>query len=48
MLLQGVAPKEIATRRGVSVPTVRSQMSAIFDKTSCRCQRELVALLGTQ
>ncbi len=46
LLLQGMAPKHIAARRGVSVATVRSQMSAIFGKTSCSSQRELIAALG--
>jgi DNA-binding CsgD family transcriptional regulator len=46
LLLQGVAPKHIASRRGASVTTVRSQMSSIFGKTSCRSQRELIAALG--
>lgn len=47
LLLQGVAPKHIASRRGSSVTTVRSQMSSLFGKTSCRSQRELIAALGT-
>lgn len=48
LLLQGIAPKHIASRRGASVTTVRSQMSSLFSKTSCRSQRELIAALGTR
>lgn len=46
MLLQGMAPKEIAARRGTALSTVRTQMSALFAKTLCRSQRELIAAIG--
>lgn len=46
LLLQGVAPKEIAARRGASLSTVRTQMSSLFAKTRCRSQRELIASIG--
>lgn len=46
LLLQGMAPKEIAARRGAALSTVRTQMSALFAKTLCRSQRELIAAIG--
>lgn len=46
LLAQGVAPKEIASRRGVSVHTVRTQMKSVFQKLDVRSQRELVVTLG--
>lgn len=47
MLLEGMAPKEIAALRGAALSTVRTQMSALFAKTLCRSQRELIAAIGT-
>lgn len=44
-LLQGGTRTEIAARLGVSLSTVRTHLSHIFDKTGTRRQSELVALL---
>jgi len=46
MLLDGQVPKKIAQQRGVSVATVRAQLSAVFSKTGCRTQKELIMRLG--
>ena len=44
LLLQDLAPKEIAERLNLGVRTVRSQLSSLYAKTGARNQRELVAL----
>jgi DNA-binding CsgD family transcriptional regulator/PAS domain-containing protein len=44
-LLAGKSLSTIALERGVSLNTVRNQLAAIFDKTDCRRQQELVRLL---
>lgn len=46
MLLQGLSAKAIASLRGASVNTVRSQIMAILDKTGHNSQRELIAAFG--
>ncbi len=46
LLAEGVAPKEIASRRDVSVHTVRTQMKSVFQKLDVRSQRELVVALA--
>lgn len=45
-LLHGRSPEEIATERGVAMPTVRSQLQSLFAKTDCRRQADLIRLLG--
>jgi DNA-binding CsgD family transcriptional regulator len=45
-MLQGLPAKAIATRRGSSVNTIRSQIMAILDKTGHRSQKELMASVG--
>lgn len=45
-VLQGLAAKAIANRRGASVNTVRSQIMSILDKTGHNSQRELIASFG--
>ncbi|HXE47114.1 MAG TPA: helix-turn-helix transcriptional regulator [Ramlibacter sp.] len=45
-LLQGLPAKTIATSRGASVNTVRSQIMTILDKTGHKSQRELIASFG--
>jgi DNA-binding CsgD family transcriptional regulator len=45
-LLQGLSAKAIASMRGASVNTVRSQIMAILDKTGHNSQRELIASFG--
>ena len=46
-LLTGFAPEAIATIRGVSVGTVRTQIKSLFLKTSTRRQSDLLRLLHT-
>lgn len=43
---KGGSLADIAAQRGVSVHTVRNQLSAVFDKTGCRRQQDLVRLLA--
>lgn len=45
LLASGADLKTIATARGCSVETVRTQVKALFDKTGARRQGELIALL---
>jgi DNA-binding CsgD family transcriptional regulator len=45
-LLQGLSAKSIASLRGASINTVRSQIMAILDKTGHNSQRELIASFG--
>lgn len=42
-MLTGMPAKTIASQRGASVNTVRTQIMAILDKTGFRSQRELIA-----
>lgn len=44
---RGEAPRDTAQRLGVSIATVRTQLSAVFQKTGTSRQPELVQLLGT-
>lgn len=44
LLLQDLAPKEIAERLKLGVRTVRSQLSSLYAKTGTHNQRQLVAL----
>lgn len=44
-LLEGRSAKQIAQRRRASVNTVRTHVKAIFEKTGCRSQRELIVRL---
>jgi len=44
---RGEAPRDTAQRLGVSIATVRTQLSAVFQKTGTSRQAELVQLLGT-
>ena len=45
-LMRGRTLKEIAEDGGVSITTVRSQLSSILEKTGCTRQAELVGLLA--
>lgn len=45
LLCEGLLPKECATRLGISINTVRSQLRALFRKTGTERQAELVQLL---
>ena len=47
-LAAGDTLRAVAARRGVSINTVRNQLSAVFDKTNCRRQQDLVRLLATR
>ena len=49
-LVDGATLKEFATRRGVSVHTVRNQLKQLFHKTGVRRQSDLIrlALLATR
>lgn len=42
-LCEGSALEDVAQERGVALSTVRTQMKAIYSKTDCRRQSELVA-----
>ncbi|MFT4242092.1 MAG: hypothetical protein QM569_07400 [Acidovorax sp.] len=46
LLLENLAPAEMAERLQVKISTVRSQLSAIFAKTGTTRQQELIRLLG--
>ncbi len=46
LLLKGQTPAEIAESLNLKLPTVRSQLSAIFAKTGTARQQELIRLLG--
>jgi DNA-binding CsgD family transcriptional regulator len=45
-LMRGQTLTEIAADGGVSITTVRSQLSSILEKTGCGRQAELVGLLA--
>jgi DNA-binding CsgD family transcriptional regulator/PAS domain-containing protein len=45
-LLQGLTPTDYAAQRGVSLPTVRTQLRSLFDKAGVGGQAELVKRLG--
>jgi DNA-binding CsgD family transcriptional regulator/PAS domain-containing protein len=45
-LLQGLTPSDYAAQRGVSLPTVRTQLRSLFDKSGVSSQAELIKLLG--
>jgi DNA-binding CsgD family transcriptional regulator len=45
-LTEGETVETIATRGGVSRNTVRTQLRGVLDKTGCRRQAEVVALLS--
>jgi DNA-binding CsgD family transcriptional regulator len=46
LLIEGQTPTEIAQTLDLKLPTVRSQLSAIFAKTGTTRQQELIRLLG--
>lgn len=46
LLTSGSTPSEAAQEQGISVATVRSQLSSIFIKTQTRRQGELIALVA--
>jgi DNA-binding CsgD family transcriptional regulator len=45
-VIEGLSPAEAATRYGVSVNTIRSQLRSLFAKTDTQRQAELVRLLS--
>ena len=45
-LYAGKSPEEIASARGVSVATVRTQIKSLLTKSGARRQVQLVARLG--
>lgn len=45
-LCAGDAPSDIADRHNLSIHTVRSQVKAVLEKTSCTRQAELVGKLA--
>jgi DNA-binding NarL/FixJ family response regulator len=45
-LVSGIAPNEIATRRNVSVNTVRTQIRVLLERTGLHRIAELVSFLG--
>lgn len=45
LLARGIALKAAAKHRGISYETARTQLKSLFQKTGCRKQGELVALL---
>jgi DNA-binding CsgD family transcriptional regulator len=46
-LLRGETVAEFATRQGIAVPTVRTQLASIFAKTGTNRQAALVRLLAS-
>lgn len=46
-LLRGASPRECAAASGISLATVRTQLSAVLQKTNTTRQSELIHLLGT-
>jgi DNA-binding CsgD family transcriptional regulator len=42
LLLNDLAPKQIADRLGVGIRTVRTQLSSLFTKTETKSQRDLI------
>lgn len=44
LLIKGLAPADIAQALGLKLPTVRSQLSAVFAKTGTARQQDLMAL----
>jgi DNA-binding CsgD family transcriptional regulator len=44
-LARGLSLEEAAARRGISYETARTQLKSLFQKTGCRKQSQLVALL---
>lgn len=46
LLLSGASRAEIAARRGVSLATIASQLTSLYDKFGVTTRAELVALLG--
>jgi DNA-binding CsgD family transcriptional regulator len=46
-LTRGLRPDEIAARHGVSLATVRKQLSAVLAKTGCARQADLLRLMLT-
>lgn len=46
MLTRGMERGQIAAARGVSILTLRTQIRSVYDKTGCRRESELVALLA--
>ena len=46
-LMSSKSIEEIATERGVKIPTLRTQLRSMFAKTGTENQRHLVRLLGT-
>jgi len=47
LLCAGLVPKDIARRLDVSLPTVRSYLRALLDKTGTARQSELLSLLSS-
>lgn len=45
-LAAGETVEEIASKGGVSLTTIRAQLRGVLEKTGCRRQAEIVALLG--
>jgi DNA-binding NarL/FixJ family response regulator len=45
-LTAGETVEKIASNGGVSLNTVRTQVRGVLDKTGCRRQTEVIALLG--
>lgn len=44
-LLQGKSPQEIADALGISMPTVRTHLQRLFEKTSADTQADLVRIV---
>lgn len=44
-MVVGLSPKEVATKRGTSIATVRTQLKRAKKKTAARTLNELVALV---
>jgi DNA-binding NarL/FixJ family response regulator len=43
LLAEGVGPQAIASRLGLSVPTVRNHVAAVLQRLGCHSQLEAVA-----
>ena len=44
LIVEGKTPADISQQLGVTLPTVRTHLSRVFEKTGCTRQTELIAM----